>query len=275
MILIFFFSLFLYAVTQPVTERFAFQPSRRNAVASRPKSCPFKFELQIPQLPKVDAFMNDRPRFRSMNAFSASQMSINALQSSPSLMARGSGIDFMRTLSMPSVPMRRGSAISNISSISSANTNSYLHYTANSWEYLGTVDELTNLSDADVRRRQCEFSSDTTKALMPIDALHLQSKQPLNTCWIITPQLLIAHIKALVIGIESSTFRFDMHLGRFQLMADVTVDGVQKKTLRHALGEVIECGTCYKRIKMLITRDRELMVDSHDHSYMFIVSNAV
>lgn len=252
------------------------RPTQRKVSALRSKNVPTKFDFIIHQLPKVDPFLTDRPRHKSNSIASASQLFMQPSLSQP-LLGLIPKPDYKRTYSLPANTHCAGNEMSidvsrTSSTLSSKSSNDgHLFYTSHCWENLGRTFSLTVSTESDIKRGQMNFGSDTADVLLPLDVAHAKSKHLLTSFCTIPMYVLIKHVKTLLTGIESTTFRFNSAHGTFEMLPDVTVDGVQTATMRQILNEFLECGTCYKRIKMLINRDGGTVRDSHEHSYMFSV----
>lgn len=69
--------------------------------------------------------------------------------------------------------------------------------------------------------------------------------------------LLIEHIKLLLVGIESDSFRYDSMAMAFSMVDHLATDNVLPASVGCFVEEAIECGTCYKRLKYIIDRSTE------------------
>ena len=63
------------------------------------------------------------------------------------------------------------------------------------------------------------------------------------------------------VGIQSDTFQHDQLLV-FKMEDNVTVDDLLPETMKHFVQEFLECGTCFKRLQMMIMKkDYKLMFE--------------
>lgn len=69
--------------------------------------------------------------------------------------------------------------------------------------------------------------------------------------------LLVEHIRLLLIGIESDSFRYDATAMEFAMVAHLATDNVLPASVACFAEAAIECGTCYKRLKFIIDRSTD------------------
>lgn len=142
-----------------------------------------------------------------------------------------------------------------------------MFYMAHTWERLGEQIPLPARIPSDCK----PFASDCDEALLCLDGAYTKSQHRLTACNVVTMANMVSHIKAMLVGIDTDTFQFNGDLGVFAMHHDVTVDGVRTTTSSGIVVEFIECGSCFKRLKMLVSRDRN-DGEQCEHSYMFMVS---
>lgn len=115
------------------------------------------------------------------------------------------------------------------------------------------------------------FASDSERSLLHLDGAQRKSTNRLTGCRVASMEVLLGHIKSLVMGIESDSFKYDENEGVFKMIEDITVGDTRTSTTECLLREFVECGSCYKRLKILIGRDRDADLERREHSYMFAV----
>lgn len=153
----------------------------------------------------------------------------------------------------------------------SATPQSSSFYTSTCWEQLGQTTDLSLPRRQPVHVVNNAFASDSERSLLHLDGAHRKSTNRLTGCRVASMEVLLAHIKSLFVGIESDSFRYDENEGVFKMIEDITVGDIRPSTTENLLREFVECGSCYKRLKMLIGRDRNADLERREHSYMFAV----
>lgn len=135
-----------------------------------------------------------------------------------------------------------------------------LHYTANKCEYAGLripLDgsaETSALLEALVEKK---FLTETVDGSMNAAAfMEMRNGEVFVSC-VMTEKLLIEHIKLLLIGIESESFAYDHSTMTFQMLEQLTTNNVLPVTVSRFVADSVECGTCYKRLKIIIERSTE------------------
>lgn len=61
-------------------------------------------------------------------------------------------------------------------------------------------------------------------------------------------------VKYLTVGISSESFEFDFTEMIFEMVPNLTVDGVSPQTFKTIVQDFIECGTCFKRLQFFTSR---------------------
>lgn len=215
-----------------------------------------KINLEISQLSKIDDFLAKRPRFKS---FSASNRSISSHSSTSNLSSSRISFNDNNLMRIMLMSMRPQSA-----------TQTSLIYTSKNWENLGKITPLTQQCQSIIANENQPFVSDASNTILHLDAVHMKANHRIDINRIVLETVFVSHIKSLLIGIESDSFAYDIDHGIFQMEPNVTIKDVRASTMEHSLREFIECGSCYKRLKLLVNRDYDRTMVT-EHSYMFSV----
>lgn len=223
-----------------------------------------KFDLEIQHLPKVNDFLSKRPRFRSLHTPPTSQLSFQTSRSQPTINQRSES-DFIRSLSLCLTPQQQQQQQPPVRCAAIKNQ-CIMFQMANTWERLG--EQIRMPAKIPIDNKQ--YAGDCTKVLLRLDGEYTKSQHRLAASNVVAMPVLVSHIKSMLVGIDTDTFQFNVDLGIFSVNTDITVDGVRTTTTNAILREFIECGSCYKRLKMVVSRDKN-DVDQYEHSYMFMV----
>lgn len=126
-----------------------------------------------------------------------------------------------------------------------------MQMTSNKWESLGRRYVL----GVDSIPTEKKFASECGPA-----AMHLLAKKSLANrnnfeAKIISIQKFVEHIRALLVGIESESFTFDQRKNTFSMVDNLTVEHVLPVTMASYVQNFLECGACYKRLKMLVSKN--------------------
>lgn len=121
----------------------------------------------------------------------------------------------------------------------------------NKWEQLGSY-PLADLSS--IKREPC-FTSESPASMQHLFAVHAVCQRRLFQGRIVQTQQFMADVKSLVVGIESASFAYDEHQITFSMCPNLTIENIRPDTIEHFVKEFLECGTCYKRLKMITSRD--------------------
>lgn len=137
---------------------------------------------------------------------------------------------------------------------------SNIYYEANKWEHRGICIPLNKDTDPEViaslyEKRFCTEMPDAPLNLLAIAAAKQQQE---FRALIIDKKRFNEHIKLLLIGIESESFAFDSTTMTFSLLEHLTIENIMPQTIAHFVLDFIECGSCYKRLKCLITTNNYL-----------------
>lgn len=132
---------------------------------------------------------------------------------------------------------------------------SNIYFEANRWEHRGICIPLNKDTDPDViaslyEKRFCTELPDASLNLLAIEAAKQQQELHVR---IIDKKRFNEHIKLLLIGIESESFIYDSITMTFSLIENLTIENLMPNTIAHFVLDFIECGSCYKRLKSLIT----------------------
>lgn len=126
-----------------------------------------------------------------------------------------------------------------------------MQMTSNKWESLGRRYVL----GVDSLPTEKKFASECGPA-----AMHLVAKKSLANrrnfgAKIISIQKFVEHIRALLVGIESESFIFDQRKNTFSMVDNLTVEDVLPETMANYVQDFLESGACYKRLKMLVSKN--------------------
>uniref|UniRef100_A0A1I8P730 Gamma-tubulin complex component 6 n=2 Tax=Stomoxys calcitrans TaxID=35570 RepID=A0A1I8P730_STOCA len=104
------------------------------------------------------------------------------------------------------------------------------------------------------------FAGDTNASLLLKS--HLSQKGNVKfEAKIVAEKDFITDLKSLTVGIQSNSFKHDEFIV-FHMEKNVCIAGVLPETIKYAVAEFIECGTCYKRLQtMILKKDYKLMFD--------------
>lgn len=135
-----------------------------------------------------------------------------------------------------------------------------LHYTSNKCEYAGLRIPLDGsaktsaLLEALVEKK---FLTETIDGSMNVAAfVEMKYGDEFVSC-VMKEKLLIEHIKLLLIGIESESFAYDHSTMTFRMLEHLTTNNVLPVTVGQFVDDSVECGTCYKRLKIIIERSTD------------------
>lgn len=85
--------------------------------------------------------------------------------------------------------------------------------------------------------------------------LHLLSDQSMGlfAAKLVTMADIIRDTKALLIGIQSESYAYDVGAMCFRLVIGITVEGISPITFNGIVEEFLDCGTCYRRLAIKFT----------------------
>lgn len=130
-----------------------------------------------------------------------------------------------------------------------------IYYEANKWEHRGLRIPLNKDIDPELLESLYEkkFCTELPDASLNLLAIEAAKQQQSFRALIIDKKRFIEHIKLLLIGIESESFAYCANTMTFKLLDDLTVENMTPKTMAHFVLDFVECGSCYKRLKSLIS----------------------
>lgn len=133
-----------------------------------------------------------------------------------------------------------------------------IQYTSNKWEELGHRYFLPKVGssgdDQFALFFEKKFGSECSGSALRLAAIHAQANRKIFQARIVDTNVFIKHIKLLLIGIESESFAYDADHMNFKLLDHLTVENSTPSTVNHFVSDFIECGTCYKRLKVVIAK---------------------
>lgn len=133
-----------------------------------------------------------------------------------------------------------------------------IFYVSKKWEHLGKKFSLSkdenpySIRDAIAEK---SFISEFPEAMVNLMAIKAATSHALFQAHIVPLDTFIAHLKSLLIGIESDSFQFDAAIIAFGMVEHLTVANISPPTMDGVVKEFIESGTCYRRLKMIIGRN--------------------
>lgn len=124
-------------------------------------------------------------------------------------------------------------------------------FTSNKWEDLGKFfdEECNNFATLFEKK----FCTESSMATLNLNSLAYSHSNILSEVQIVQMVEFVEHIKLLLIGIESESFVFNQRLVKFNIAECLTVENVTPETMDHFIADFIECGTCYKRLKAVVS----------------------
>lgn len=128
-----------------------------------------------------------------------------------------------------------------------------IQYTSNKWEHLGQRYVLRDSDELLEMPFEPKFVSEMGKAAIHLAAAKSSANHQLFEANMVPTQKFIEHLKSLLVGIESDSFFYCKTTVSFRMVDNLTVDdAVLPETIAHFVRDFIECGTCYKRLKLII-----------------------
>lgn len=146
-----------------------------------------------------------------------------------------------------------------LDSIKKQKTSKTICYTGNKWEELGMHYEFDEENSDEKFSSLCEkrFCTESRLAALHLMAIRASRNSDFFEAKIVQKKEFVEHIKLLLIGIESESFVYDQQTMSFKAHEYLTVDGMMPNTIKHFISDFIECGTCYRRLKTLISSNIE------------------
>lgn len=126
-------------------------------------------------------------------------------------------------------------------------------FTSNKWEDLGkryTFDEKC-IHFATLFEKF--FCTESSLATLNLNCLAYSRSNIVAEVRIVQMMEFVEHIKLLLIGIESESFVFNQRLINFSIAECLTVENVTPETMEYFIADFLECGTCYKRLKAIVS----------------------
>lgn len=130
---------------------------------------------------------------------------------------------------------------------------SAIQYTSNKWEQLGQRYVLRESDELLEMPFEPKFASEMGETALHLAAAKSLANHQLFEANIVPTQKFIEHLKSLLVGIESDSFFYCKATVSFQMVDNLTVDDtVLPESIEYFVRDFIECGTCYKRLKLII-----------------------
>ncbi|XP_055912528.1 gamma-tubulin complex component 6 [Eupeodes corollae] len=96
---------------------------------------------------------------------------------------------------------------------------------------------------------------------LELQAIHDQYMGQETIAKIVSKDRFFRDLKSLTVGIQSDSFVHDEHI-LFKMIDNITVIGILPETIENYVTDFIECGTCYKRLQiMIMKRNYKLMFE--------------
>ncbi|XP_055845305.1 gamma-tubulin complex component 6 [Episyrphus balteatus] len=96
---------------------------------------------------------------------------------------------------------------------------------------------------------------------LELQAIHDKSIGKDTIAKIVSQDRFFRDLKSLTVGIQSDSFVHDEHI-LFKMIDNITVMGILPGTIENYVTDFIECGTCYKRLQiMIMKRNYKLMFE--------------
>lgn len=132
---------------------------------------------------------------------------------------------------------------------------SEIYFEVNKWENHGQCISLNKDTDPEAIASLYEkkFCSEIPDAPLNIGAIVAAKQQRAFRARLIDAKRFNEHVKLLLIGIESESFLYNPSNMTFRLIEHVTIDNILPESIGHFVQDFIECGSCYKRLKSLIS----------------------
>lgn len=128
-----------------------------------------------------------------------------------------------------------------------------IQYTSNKWEQLGQRYVLRESDDLLETPFEPKFASEMSETALHLAAAKSLANHQLFEANIVSTRKFIEHLKSLLVGIESDSFLYDSSSASFRMVDNLTVDdAILPESIEHFVRDFIECGTCYKRLKLII-----------------------
>lgn len=128
-----------------------------------------------------------------------------------------------------------------------------IQYTSNKWEQLGQRFVLCESNELLEMPFEPNFASEMPKTAMHLTAAKSLASHQLFEANVTSMQKFIEHLKLLLVGIESDSFLYCKEIVSFKMVDHLTIDdGTLPESIEHFVRDFIECGTCYKRLKVII-----------------------
>lgn len=139
------------------------------------------------------------------------------------------------------------------------NSSNTIYYTSNKWEELGRRYVLDENCDEQQFSSFFEkkFITESNSSIFDIMAIVASQHNRVFQARIVDSGLFIEHIKLLLIGVESESFSYDENTMSFNMFEHLTIKNVMPSTIAQFMDDFIECGTCYKRLKIIVSRNTE------------------
>lgn len=93
-----------------------------------------------------------------------------------------------------------------------------------------------------------------TNSLLSLLTINQEVKGKKFKANIIPLNAFMIDVKYLTVGISSESFEFDYTEMIFEMVPNLTVDGVSPQTFKTIVQDFIECGTCFKRLQFFTSR---------------------
>lgn len=133
-----------------------------------------------------------------------------------------------------------------------------IQYTSNKWEQLGERYVLRATDELLEMPFEPKFVSETKESTLHLCAAKSLANHQLFEANIVPTQKFLGHLKLLLVGIESDSFLYNKSSASFRMVDNLTVDdAVLPESIEHFARDFIECGTSYKRLKLITKAKHE------------------
>lgn len=150
-----------------------------------------------------------------------------------------------------------------------------LFYTAKSWKHLGLRIPLDGSAESDTLLtsiREPKFLTETIDGSMNATGFLETRNCNESIVRVMNERLFIEQIKFMLVGIESDSFAYDANSMSFRMLEHLTLDNILPLTALGFVDVFIECGTCYKRLKVIVQRNTSGHKQYHGFLFKVILS---
>lgn len=144
-----------------------------------------------------------------------------------------------------------------LNAIKKQQTSKTVIYMSNKWEELGKCYTFDGLHDNAKLASLFEkkFCSELATASLNLLAIKDSRNGNCTEALIVEKTEFIEHIKLLLIGVESESFTYDQQEKCFKIIKPLAVENLMPCTINNFMSDFLECGTCFRKLKRLITNN--------------------